>query len=97
MSNERVWRGVARELARWHTLLPGPRSILQERVNSLGHPSCLPEDILEHQPNVWVTAEKWLHAIPGDIAVKESLKKEFGYLVERLVPNGQYRAGEVGI
>lgn len=81
MAKERIWRGVARELARWHALLPRPD---------------LPEDqgahsILQYEPTIWSTAKKWLATLPddtdGDKALKDSLLEEFEFLKHKLLPN----------
>ncbi|KAK6526710.1 hypothetical protein TWF281_009913 [Arthrobotrys megalospora] len=78
IADERVWRGVARELAHWHAVLP---VVDMDNLN---------ESILEHQPNVWSTAKRWLEALPEDTvqhkAQKELLKSEFLDLVGRLQP-----------
>lgn len=53
--------------------------------------SCLP-GALQAQPNVWITAEKWLNAIPetsgAEILVKGDLKDEFAYLLDKLHEDG---------
>ncbi|KAK0631366.1 kinase-like domain-containing protein [Immersiella caudata] len=74
LAEERVWRGVARELARWHATLP------------VVHPRDACES-LALQPSVWSTAKKWLGAIPdySSDANKGNLHEGLDYLTEKLL------------
>lgn len=76
-----VWRGVARELARWHALLPTPTPGLRD-----------PSDALTFQPSIWSTARKWLEALPTEIEEQRSKKDllcdAFEYLVKNLLDSG---------
>lgn len=81
MAHARIWRGVATELARWHTTLPvvGP---------SRGDP----HKILDLKPGLWSTAKKWLDAIPaeprGSATNKAELVEAFEYLTQKLLFGG---------
>ncbi|XXG96699.1 Mitochondrial Translation Optimization [Hypoxylon texense] len=82
IAKERIWRGVARELARWHAILPRPGLTEERGAHSP----------LQSEPNVWSTARKWLAALPddadGDKMLKDSLLEEFEFLKLKLLPNG---------
>lgn len=98
LAKESVWRGVARELGMWHAVLPvnavTAHSENLKEVNgiSLG----LPEALIKNQPNVWMTAKKWLDAIPASqVGMQESLRKEFDYLLENLVRKSDPKTSEV--
>ncbi|KAK6342888.1 hypothetical protein TWF718_008269 [Orbilia javanica] len=86
ITEEVVWRGVARELAQWHAVLPVAK--FDSSGDSIGV-----QDILKHQPNVWSTAKKWLEAIPAGTEreknQKELLRNEFEHLVHRLRPDDE--------
>ncbi|KAH7159498.1 kinase-like domain-containing protein [Dactylonectria estremocensis] len=79
MRNETVWRGVARELARWHATLP------LVRLDT-------PEDVVQYKPSIWSTAKKWLHSLPGRTAEQRALKGqldgEFQYVAKTLLSSG---------
>ena len=100
MGRERVWRGVARELARWHVKLPRKRVDGVVRKREEGSEG-LPKALLDAGPNVWVTARKWLDAIPRDSAEQRALKGKleegFAYLVNTLLPGGSEEVIEVRI
>ncbi|KAK0740108.1 kinase-like domain-containing protein [Schizothecium vesticola] len=76
VAQERVWRGVARELARWHATLP------------VVHPRDARESFAL-KPSVWSTAKKWLDAIPDQPrrsnANKDKLYEDFDFLIEKLL------------
>ncbi|KAG8157468.1 hypothetical protein KVR01_012852 [Diaporthe batatas] len=75
-----IWRGVAKELARWHTLLPAPPT----NSSTMGP--------LHQEHNVWATARKWLEAATGSATEKEELRLDLDYLVDRVLgtdPPGQ--------
>ncbi|SPO06775.1 related to ethanolamine kinase [Cephalotrichum gorgonifer] len=82
MTQEAIWRGVARELARWHATLP----VIDLRQDE-------PQKTLDLDPGVWSTAKKWLDAIPTksrqSTANKDELEESFEYLKERLLFNGR--------
>ncbi|KAG9506298.1 hypothetical protein J7337_003281 [Fusarium musae] len=73
MSETRIFRGVARELARWHATLP----------------TADPEDVLTYKPGVWSTAKKWLDAISKhphrSQAEIDDLHEKFKYLADALL------------
>ncbi|RGP73876.1 hypothetical protein FSPOR_1570 [Fusarium sporotrichioides] len=77
VSETEIFRGVARELARWHTLLQSVN--LQGARKELDYEAC-----------VWSTAKKWLNAIsntPGRSKVEiEDLQEKFQYLTDKLLP-----------
>ncbi|KAF4451562.1 ethanolamine kinase, partial [Fusarium albosuccineum] len=79
MAKPRIYRGVARELARWHATLPSAH--FQD-----------PQQSLEFEPSIWSTARRWLDAISsypgGSPADKERLREQFQYLANRLLLNG---------
>ncbi|KAK4450916.1 kinase-like domain-containing protein [Podospora aff. communis PSN243] len=71
MARERVWRGVARELARWHaTITPIQPGDAHESF--------------AREPGVWSTAKKWLDAVPKN-ADTDKLHKDLNYLAEKLL------------
>ncbi|KAK4163935.1 kinase-like domain-containing protein [Cladorrhinum sp. PSN259] len=73
---ERVWRGIARELARWHVTLP-----------AVTHDD--PEKILNFESSIWSTAKRWLDAISAQprrsTATKDSLRDGFAFLTQKLL------------
>lgn len=77
MSKTEIFRGVARELARWHALLP-PVDVQGARKE------------LHYEPSVWSTARKWLKAISnGEKRSREEiegLQEKFQYLTDKLLP-----------
>ncbi|RSM04295.1 hypothetical protein CEP52_006937 [Fusarium oligoseptatum] len=79
MANPAIYRGVARELARWHATLP----IVEPKDQ---------QSSLEHEPSVWATAKKWLDAIPSQPtrskADKALLREQFHYVTDKLLLNG---------
>lgn len=84
LAEAHVQRGVAAELARWHTVLPtGPGG---------GTASAM----LRQEHNVWATARRWLDAAPGGPKGKEALRRDFDYLVQRVLESsGQAPQGLV--
>ncbi|CAG8971144.1 hypothetical protein HYALB_00010119 [Hymenoscyphus albidus] len=78
---------VAQEIANWHGYLPK----LDPRSPKIQFESVLPSDLLI-QPNVWITAQKWLNSIPeaseAEKVTKENLTEEFTYLLQRLHGGG---------
>ncbi|KAL6361126.1 hypothetical protein LRP88_04588 [Fusarium phalaenopsidis] len=78
MANPVIYRGVAKELARWHATLP----IVEPKD---------PQSSLEHEPSVWATAKKWLDAIPSQPtrskADKALLRDQFHYVTGKLLLN----------
>ncbi|KAG5746105.1 hypothetical protein H9Q70_011199 [Fusarium xylarioides] len=73
MSETRIFRGVARELARWHATLP----------------TADPKEVLTYKPGVWSTAKKWLDAISKhphrSQAEIDDLHEKFKYLADALL------------
>ncbi|KAF5253580.1 hypothetical protein FANTH_1507 [Fusarium anthophilum] len=73
MSETRIFRGVARELARWHATLP----------------TADPKEVLSYKPGVWSTAKKWLDAISKhphrSQAEIDNLHEKFKYLADTLL------------
>lgn len=78
MARESVWRGVARELARWHATLP---------AIDPGNP----QTSFDFEPSIWSTAKRWLDAIPTrprrSTANKNELREALGCLSEKLLFN----------
>jgi ethanolamine kinase len=77
MSKTEIFRGVARELARWHALLQPVE--LQGARKELGY-----------EASVWSTAKRWLNAISNSPrqskAEIEGLQERFQYLTDKLLP-----------
>ncbi|KAL7769829.1 hypothetical protein ACKLNR_001213 [Fusarium oxysporum f. sp. zingiberi] len=73
MSETRIFRGVARELARWHATLPIADA----------------KEVLTYKPGVWSTAKKWLDAISKhphrSKAEIDDLHEKFKYLADNLL------------
>lgn len=98
IATESIWRGVARELARWHTILPVTRTEPNQQYHVNG--SGLSSALFEARPNIWITAEKWLDAIPEKSFAEEGLRKEdlekdFRYLVQTLKGGDDLEASKV--
>lgn len=76
IANPTIWRGVAKEIARWHAMLP------------VVSPKC-PQESFNIEPSIWSTAKKWLDALPDNpqhsTANKNKLREEFQYLTNRLL------------
>ncbi|OTB09388.1 hypothetical protein M426DRAFT_6662 [Hypoxylon sp. CI-4A] len=74
---ENIWRTVATELARWHSLLP-----VEDRSGS--------QKLGRAEPNEWSTARKWLEAIPAETQQEKNRKGELEadleYLARKLLP-----------
>lgn len=77
VSKTEIFRGVARELARWHALLQ-PVDLQGARKE------------LDYEPSVWSTAKKWLNAISNSSKRSQSeieqLQERFQYLTDKLLP-----------
>jgi ethanolamine kinase len=77
MSETRIFRGVARELARWHATLP------TAKVKDAN-------EVLNCKQRVWSTAKKWLDAISKhpnrSKAEIDDLHEKFQYLADNLLP-----------
>ncbi|RGP80272.1 ethanolamine kinase 1 [Fusarium longipes] len=77
MSKTEIFRGVARELARWHALLQ-PVELQGARKE------------LDYEASVWSTAKRWLNAISNSPkrskAEIERLQEGFHYLTDKLLP-----------
>lgn len=77
--NKHAYAAVAREMARWHSVLP------------LAHIATR-QDALSLQPGIWSTTAKWINAIPEGAKTwgidKDKLRGEFQYLAERLLGGG---------
>ncbi|KAL8808290.1 MAG: hypothetical protein Q9200_004318 [Gallowayella weberi] len=79
LTQERIWRGVARRLAQWHAVLPivsSPTSTVVERVDvplfeqrpSKAMPSAETINAItpgKAAPNVWTVMQKWIFALPA--------------------------------
>ena len=89
MAQPRIWRGVARELARWHATLPVVEPSRDDR-----------QAVLDLEPCIWSTARKWLEAIPSEPrrsrADKSELVEAFEYLAQKLLSGGRAPAPLVG-
>ncbi|KAF4340819.1 ethanolamine kinase [Fusarium beomiforme] len=76
MSETRIFRGVARELARWHATLPAA---------DVSDPS----EVVTYKPGVWSTTKRWLDAIakhPGRSQAQiDDLHEKFKYLADNLL------------
>lgn len=78
LARPRIWKGIARELGRWHATLPVARALE-------------PDETLRFVPGLWSTTQKWLDAIPNNPRYsktdKAQLQEAFRYLVEKLLCN----------
>ncbi|KAF7562287.1 hypothetical protein G7046_g1879 [Stylonectria norvegica] len=87
LSHEQIWRAVARELARWHTLLP-----LAKQDTST--------DVLNFEPSVWSTARNWLDALPNKTdrqrSQRDHLEAEFEFLVAKLLKSNTHEPMVLG-
>ncbi|KAF3312059.1 hypothetical protein TWF173_007553 [Orbilia oligospora] len=86
ITEEKIWRGVARELAQWHAILPAAKFNFESDNDGV-------KSVLDHKPNIWSTAKRWLEAIPESTgqekAQKEMLRSDFEHLVHRLRPGDE--------
>ncbi|KAI4100547.1 MAG: hypothetical protein L6R37_005414 [Teloschistes peruensis] len=101
LTQERVWRGVARRIAEWHAILPvneiippaastepeGPPSPLaQQSFNT--RPSAEAINMITPNklaPNVWTVIQKWIFALPAESEVERARKKSLQNELERTV------------
>jgi ethanolamine kinase len=76
ISKAQIWRGVARELAKWHAVLPTAGLSGTDKKDAMSKPS------------VWSKAEKWLGALPSSTEEqrlkKQTLQDEYRWLKPRL-------------
>ena len=101
LTEERIWRGVARRIAQWHALLPvaaassmsgtgendSPPTPLKE-LSSVSKSSI--EDINritpgKLKPNVWTVIQKWILALPTTSEVEKQRKDTLQQELERTV------------
>lgn len=101
LTNERVWRGVARRLAEWHAILPivstapatsedETSSLLMpfEKQPSRSRPTV--QDInsitpSKSAPNVWTVIQKWIFALPTSNEHEKRRKESLQQELERTV------------
>lgn len=77
-----VWKAIAREIARWHTLLPVvDLEFVVERGKGY-------EGLPDVGPNIWTRAREWIEGLSmangEQRRKKEELEREFEWLVEKL-------------
>lgn len=77
--NKHAYAAVAREMARWHSVLPLANIATRD-------------DAFYMQPGIWATTAKWIDAIPESAKAwgidKDELWEEFEYLTEKLLDGG---------
>lgn len=101
LTQERVWRGVARRIAEWHALLPtapilasaaedekdqSPAPFEQQR--SPPKPSAKAINSItpsKAAPNVWTVIQKWIFALPTFSEVERQRKNDLQKELERTV------------
>lgn len=89
LTNELVWRGVARRLAEWHAILPlittEPATSLNDEDDGLQFssspfkekPSLQEINAItphKHTPNIWTVIQKWIFALPTKTTVEAERK-----------------------
>lgn len=101
LTQERVWRGVARRIAEWHAVLPvsaAATSITLDEADSPPTPLAQqPSDSRPSvevingitpgklTPNVWTVLQKWIFALPSANEVEKQRKKTLQKELERTV------------
>lgn len=97
MTEKQVYLGVAKELARWHTVIPVedfPPNPSQTSTKTATNGSLTsPHHLIQSlpRPNVFNTAEVWLDAIPSEsnaeAELKQQLHKEWDFLTKTIFTN----------
>ncbi|KAI4190761.1 MAG: hypothetical protein LQ348_003608 [Seirophora lacunosa] len=100
LTQERIWRGVARRLAEWHALLPVVAASEPTASNAVDFPS---GSLLEPSnprpsaavinsitpsklaPNVWTVIQKWIFALPTASELEKKRQNELQIELERTV------------
>ncbi|KAL8924071.1 MAG: hypothetical protein Q9208_004208 [Pyrenodesmia sp. 3 TL-2023] len=100
LTQERIWRGVARRLGEWHAILPvGSASIPTPAVEAdtlelfpqdPSHPKPTAEDInritpSKATPNVWTVIQKWIFALPVASEAEKKRKDDLQQELKRTV------------
>ncbi|KAI4113903.1 MAG: hypothetical protein LQ345_005209 [Seirophora villosa] len=100
LTQERIWRGVARRLAEWHALLPVVAASEPTASNAvdfpsgslLEPPSSRPSAAVINSitpsklaPNVWTVIQKWIFALPTASELEKKRKNELQIELERTV------------
>ncbi|KAI4198813.1 MAG: hypothetical protein LQ350_005054 [Teloschistes chrysophthalmus] len=101
LTQERVWRGVARRIAEWHAILPVNEIIPPAASNEPeGPPSPLAQQSFDTRPsaeamnkitpnklapNVWTVIQKWIFALPAESEVERARKQSLQKELERTV------------
>ncbi|KAL8989789.1 MAG: hypothetical protein Q9177_001404 [Variospora cf. flavescens] len=100
LTQERVWRGVARRIAEWHALMPvvaaseptasnaadSPSGSFMEPLNS--RPSAAAINSITPSkltPNVWTVIQKWILALPTASQAEKKRKNELQMQLARTV------------
>lgn len=77
--NKHAYVAVAREMARWHAMLPLANVATRD-------------DAMHKRPGIWSTTAKWVDAIPERAKAwgidKDKLRGEFEYVFEKLMGGG---------
>ena len=100
LSNESVYKGVARKLGEWHAVLPvvfedNSSHVANGEQNGLSSPKHVPsvEQInkitpKKSAPNLWTVMQKWIFALPtrteNDHKRKDTLQDELNRTVKEL-------------
>ncbi|KAI4247832.1 MAG: hypothetical protein LQ352_006086 [Teloschistes flavicans] len=101
LTQERVWRGVARRIAEWHAILPVNEIIPPLTGTETEAP---PSPLTQHSfdarpsaeainkitpnklaPNVWTVIQKWIFALPAKSEAESMRKKSLQKELERTV------------
>lgn len=101
LTQERIWRGVARRLGEWHAILPVVSAStstaaveadtpLELFAQDLSHPKPTAEDInritpSKATPNVWTVIHKWIFALPVASEIERKRKDNLQRELERTV------------
>lgn len=100
LTQERVWRGVARRIAEWHALMPvvaaseptasnvadSPSGPFMEPLNS--RPSAAAINSITPSkltPNIWTVIQKWILALPTASQAEKKRKNELQMQLARTV------------
>ncbi|KAL8972900.1 MAG: hypothetical protein Q9183_000289 [Haloplaca sp. 2 TL-2023] len=101
LTEERIWRGVARRIAQWHALLPVAAASSMSDTGEKDSPptplkelSSVPKTSIDDinritpdklTPNVWTVIQKWIFALPTTSEVEKQRKDTLQKELERTV------------
>lgn len=82
VTQESVWRGVARAMGHWHAVLP-TASFGDADADEGGHKGIsMPGKPVS---NIWTLMQKWVHALPARNPAEEERQAKYQKELERLV------------